>query len=406
MKKICLLVLTLVLVTGCGLTSTATFESATPSAIPRAQSAPTVDPPESPTRAPAAPTVEPSATAVPEPSATPTPNPPTPTPSLAPTEPPTATPVPAPPTIAYSFPIGLPGQPPGDGFFIRHGYAVENTWYNPGYWHTGEDWYALEGDTAGAQVYSIAAGEVVYVGANYPGRVVIVRHPDDLFSMYGHLDPAVAVQEGQAVARGARLGVVLRRSDNVPDHLHFEVRTFLTTTEVNGAAPRYDFRCGVQCPPGPGYWPFFAPELPDDLGWRNPTHVIMRRAFAPDAGGLLGEVVVASRPVSPSVTLWSAPPLPDTARQAVETLALQPGDRFSLLGVWAGPEAPQATSARAYELWYRIILPDGRDGWVQAAVASPFETGSDNRPASIRFNFFPAVTAAPAAQSHGPQTGL
>ena len=39
--------------------------------------------------------------------------------------------------VRYSYPIGVPGRPLGDGFFIRHGYTVENTWYNPGYWHTG-----------------------------------------------------------------------------------------------------------------------------------------------------------------------------------------------------------------------------------------------------------------------------
>jgi len=40
---------------------------------------------------------------------------------------------------AVAYPIGLAGQVPGDGFVIRHGSATENTWYNPGWWHTGED---------------------------------------------------------------------------------------------------------------------------------------------------------------------------------------------------------------------------------------------------------------------------
>ncbi len=113
----------------------------------------------------------------------------------------------------FSYPIGIPGRSLGDGFFIRHGTPVENTWYNPGYWHTGEDWYAIEGDTAGAQVLAIADGEVVYAGANYPGRVVIVRHADDLYSMYGHLDPALNVRVGQRIARGELIGTVLRRGD-------------------------------------------------------------------------------------------------------------------------------------------------------------------------------------------------
>jgi murein DD-endopeptidase MepM/ murein hydrolase activator NlpD len=307
-----------------------------------------------------------------------------PTATPAPTAPPTARP---PGILEYSYPIGSPGRPPGDGFFIRHGYATENTWYNPGYWHTGEDWYAVEGDTAGAEVYAISAGEVVYAGANYPGRVVIVRHPGGLFSMYGHLDPALAVGVGRQVARGDLLGTVLFRGDETPNHLHFEVRAFLTTREVNGEAPRYGFRCGVNCPPGPGYWPIAAPDLPSDQGWRNPTHAINRRML-PE--GAPGEVVVATRPVSPSVALWSAP-AGEAGAQPGGDLALLPGDRYPLLEVWAGAEDTRETSAHSYRLWYRIGLADGREGWVQAAVPSAFETGSDRRPSSILFNFVPLV---------------
>jgi murein DD-endopeptidase MepM/ murein hydrolase activator NlpD len=261
-------------------------------------------------------------------------------------------------TPAYSYPIGVPGQPLGDGFFIRHGFAAENTWYNPGYWHTGEDWYALAGDTAGAAVYAIADGEVVYAGANYPGRVVIVRHADDQFSMYGHLDPALDVGVGQRLARGDRIGTVLKRTDQTPSHLHFELRAFLTSGPVNGARPRYGFRCGVNCPPGPGYWPIEAPELPGALGWQNPTHAIARQMLPP---GTTGVAVVAARPISPTLTLWAAPP--DTpARQAIGQLTLTPGARLPLLGVWAGPAAPQATSAGAYQLWYQVQPPDQPPG--------------------------------------------
>ena len=32
---------------------------------------------------------------------------------------------------ASGYPIALPGRSPGDGLIIRHGYACENTWYNP-----------------------------------------------------------------------------------------------------------------------------------------------------------------------------------------------------------------------------------------------------------------------------------
>ena len=38
---------------------------------------------------------------------------------------------------AFSYPMGFPGQPLGDGLLMRHGYACENTWFVPGWWHTG-----------------------------------------------------------------------------------------------------------------------------------------------------------------------------------------------------------------------------------------------------------------------------
>jgi hypothetical protein len=257
--------------------------------------------------------------------------------------------------------MGIPGRPLGDGFFVRHGYAVENTWFNPGYWHTGEDWYLLEGDAGGSNVYAIAAGDVVYVGSNYPGRVVIVRHPDGLFSMYGHLDPAVAVQTGQQVQRGALLGTLLYRNDNVPNHLHFEVRTFYTRPEVNGATPRYGFRCGVNCPPGPGYWPINAPDHPSDMGWRNPLHVIAGRAFAPANNAPPGEVIVVAQPASSVLPLWSAPPDAGAERQVLAEVSLQPGQRYTLLDSWAGAEDTRETGALAYRLWYHIRLPDGQE---------------------------------------------
>ena len=47
-----------------------------------------------------------------------------------------------------------------------------------------------------------------------------------------------------------------------------------------GDRPRYGFACGVNCPPGPGYWPIDAPENPSAMGWRNPTHVIAHRMYS------------------------------------------------------------------------------------------------------------------------------
>src|SRR5215212_4038739 len=126
----------------------------------------------------------------------------------------------------YSYPMGFPGRPLGAGLLVRHGYATENTWYNPGWLHTGEDWYLPEGETGGLGVYAAAAGEVVFAGSEYPGRVVIIQHPDNLYSMYGHLDYALSVAVGQSIERGQVLGSVLTRNDGrAPSHLHFEIRT-------------------------------------------------------------------------------------------------------------------------------------------------------------------------------------
>jgi murein DD-endopeptidase MepM/ murein hydrolase activator NlpD len=368
MDKIAMLLLALVMLCGCS-------GSAAPAPTAIAPASTNGASPARPTATRPAPSPAPIATQQAQPSAVADPTP---------TNAPTASPLLAPARLLFGYPIGAPGGTPGDGFFIRHGYQSENTWYNPGYWHTGEDWYAQEGDTAGAQVLAVAAGEVVYAGANYPGRVVLVRHDDNLISMYGHLDPALAVREGQQLQRGDQIGTVLRRSDQTPNHLHFEMRTFVTTGEVNGDGPRYGFRCGVNCPPGPGYWPIDAPDLPSDLGWRNPIHTINRRMLP---AGAAAEVVVATRPASNTLTLWNAP---GNAGQPSGELRLVPGERYRLVDIQAGPEGSGATSARSYELWYRLRLPDGTEGWAQAAAPSPFETGGDGRPSSIYFNVLPA----------------
>ncbi len=291
----------------------------------------------------------------------------------------------------YSYPMGLPGGPLGDGFLVRHGYATENTWYNPGWLHTGEDWYLPEGETGGLEVYSVSAGEVVFAGSEYPGRVVIVGHPDGLFSMYGHLDYALAVEPGQAVERGQLLGTILTRTDGrAPSHLHFELRTFFTTPEVNGDAPRSGVACGFECPPGPGYWPLDAPEHPSVMGWRNPTHVINRRAWLD--GAPEGMEVVVSGTAPETTPLWSAPEDVDGAERMGD-LALGPGERYPLHEIVTDDEAATGTSAEAYWLWYRIALTNGESAWVQAAVPTVNDTGSDGRPSSVRFDFLPAVVA-------------
>jgi hypothetical protein len=290
----------------------------------------------------------------------------------------------------FQYPIAWAGQRPGNGFFIRHGYACENVWYNPGFLHTGEDWYAIDDrETAGADVSAIAQGTVVFADSDYPGRVVIVQHEPELFSMYGHLDYALTVSEGDAVTLGQRLGTVLLRTDGrAPSHLHFEVRTFLTTPEVNGDQPRYGFGCGPNCPPGPGYWPITAPEHPSAIGWRNPTHVIARRMFGrgPIPAGF--DVVVPDG-VNEDAPVWSLPADRQHAEQVGER-RLAAGERFPLLHVAAGPEATNGWSAERYRLWYRIEIETAEPGWIQATVPSNQETGNDGRSSSLQSVLIPA----------------
>lgn len=291
----------------------------------------------------------------------------------------------------FSYPMSIPGRPLGDGFFIRIAYAAENAPYHPGWWHTGENWHALDGDTAGLEVFAAADGEVVFAGYDYPGLVVILRHDEGLFSMYGHLDHTVAVEPGQRVTRGELLGTVLARSDDYSrSHLHFELRSFFTKAEINGAAPKYGVSCGYECPPGPGYWPMGAPEHPSELGWLNPTHVINRRAWS---GGIPGNASVVLAEGAPAGTrLWRAPADRGDAESLGE-VALASGESYPLLEIAAGDEAATGTSAEATSLWYRIATPDGRDGWVQAVVPVAIDAGSDGRPSSLRFHFLPAAVA-------------
>ncbi|HEV2074415.1 MAG TPA: M23 family metallopeptidase [Thermomicrobiales bacterium] len=285
----------------------------------------------------------------------------------------------------WTMPIGYPGEVLGDGFFMRHGFATENTWFNPGAWHTAEDYYVLDGDAGGAGVYAVADGEAVFAGFDYPGPVIIVRHAEDLYSMYGHLDYDLAVESGP-VARGQLLGTVLGRDDGrAPSHLHFEIRRFLITSEVNGPAPRYGFACGPDCAPGPGYWPIDAPEHPAAMGWLNPTHVMATRAFT--NGVPEGVEVVVAQGAGERTELRSTP-----EGEPVGEMPLLPGTRYKLRDIMAGPMDSTETSAEGYQLWYQIAVPDQANPvWIQAAVPSTHDTGSDGRPSSVRLDLLPLV---------------
>lgn len=286
------------------------------------------------------------------------------------------------PGWVFQYPMGLADRIPGDGCYVMHGYAVENAIFYPGLWHTGENWYVLGADAAGANVYACADGEVVFAGYDYPGPVVIIKHAEDLYSQYGHLDYQVSVEVGKMVSRGDVIGTILQR-EAPRSHLHFELRTFYITPEVNGDAPRYTFNCGVNCPPGPGYWPMDAPEHPSAMGWRNPLHVITHRMGVPEGA----EVMVP-------LNSWNRLFLLDdpTAPVHTDSVIVAGGTRMPLLAVTAGEEASTAFGAAATSIWYQVQVPDIEGPrWVPAISPTMHAIQGNGETTSFVFNLIPVI---------------
>jgi murein DD-endopeptidase MepM/ murein hydrolase activator NlpD len=92
--------------------------------------------------------------------------------------------------------------------------------------HTGIDLLAPRG----TPVMSAGPGTVTWAGrrAGGWGRLVVVRHPDGVRTLYAHL-ASIDVRVGDEVSGGAILGRVGSSGNATGPHLHFEVR-------VDGAA--------------------------------------------------------------------------------------------------------------------------------------------------------------------------
>ena len=83
--------------------------------------------------------------------------------------------------------------------------------------HPGLDLRAATGDP----VVAAGAGTVVLAEElYYSGNVVIVDHGGGLFTLYGHLS-AIAVEEGQRVARGEKVGAAGATGRVTGPHLHW-----------------------------------------------------------------------------------------------------------------------------------------------------------------------------------------
>ncbi len=88
------------------------------------------------------------------------------------------------------------------------------------HFHTGIDIAA----PLGTPVRAMTAGQVTVAGRLADGAVVVeIEHRPDLFSLYGHLQPQLAVRVGASVAAGQVVGRVGLTGVSTGPHLHFEI---------------------------------------------------------------------------------------------------------------------------------------------------------------------------------------
>ena len=85
----------------------------------------------------------------------------------------------------------------------------------------------------GTPVYAAADGTVLFAGPdveaiyspwqNFYGNLVVIRHEDDLYTLYAHLSK-IDVKPGEIVSAGEKIGEVGQSGVAIGSHLHFEVR--------------------------------------------------------------------------------------------------------------------------------------------------------------------------------------
>lgn len=78
---------------------------------------------------------------------------------------------------------------------------------------------------AGSPVVAAADGEVALVSQSLGGlgTIILVRHPNELLTVYGRVD-GVSVNKGDLVRAGQRIGVVSNAGAPAEPRMHFEVR--------------------------------------------------------------------------------------------------------------------------------------------------------------------------------------
>lgn len=103
-------------------------------------------------------------------------------------------------------------------FALEPARCYEGTCY--AHFHDGIDIAA----PAGTPVRAIAAGQVTIASRMPDGAVVVqIEHRPDVFSLYGHLEPELAVRAGESVVAGQVIGQVGLTGLTTGPHLHFEI---------------------------------------------------------------------------------------------------------------------------------------------------------------------------------------
>lgn len=133
----------------------------------------------------------------------------------------------APPVTAVAEPAGpvtrvMTFVEPVPGHGINSPYGMRRLGGEPGVrLHKGVDIAAPQGTA----VLATAEARVLRIGHDPQGygNFIELSHPNGLTSLYGHLS-RIDVASGDAVAAGARIGLVGSTGYSTGPHLHFEVR--------------------------------------------------------------------------------------------------------------------------------------------------------------------------------------
>jgi len=126
--------------------------------------------------------------------------------------------------FVFQRPIKSPGNTSVDGTY-RYASTANGT-RDP---HHGVEFL----NKFGTPVYAAGDGVVAFAGPdskatyspwpNYYGNVVVIKHANDLYTLYAHLSK-ITVEAGKNVLAGEQIGEVGQTGVAIGSHLHFEVR--------------------------------------------------------------------------------------------------------------------------------------------------------------------------------------